>query len=134
MNLLFFNRASKLLKRLLLIVGLPIISIVVLIEVINYVGYRRDYLNSVEQKQFELSEQIKTYYELQTRSLGMIEEQMNVRLKDLSSQIVSAVDTAQNFSRIDLDRIRRILRMDQRLEDIYIIDSKGVVVRNGAAT
>ena len=109
-------------------IGLPIILVVMIAEVINYQSYRRNFLSEVDRKQQEINMQIKTYYDLQTKGMNLIGDLMDNRLKNLSSLIIAAVDTSRNSTRLDLDHIRSILKMDQQLEDIYIINTNGVVV------
>ena len=128
MNLLFFNKASKLLRRLLLSIGLPIILVILISEIINYQTYRNNYLSEVSLKQQEINQQIKTYYDLQTKGLTLIGDLMTPHLRSLSAQIVSIVDSCKSAATLDLDHVRSTLRMDLQQEDIYIINTNGVVI------
>ena len=67
----------------------------------------------------------------QDYSLKHIEANLDKRMSEISNKLVfEHFDTLQNLAEINLNKVRNELEMNDSLEDIYIINNKGVVVNS----
>jgi phosphoserine phosphatase RsbU/P len=76
-----------------------------------------------------ITDEIKNILEFQDFSFDFLEADLNKRMEFLSGRIVRRFFVGtQNIENVDLAEIQKELGMDPRKEDIYIINTKGIVV------
>lgn len=110
---------------------LPVMIALFSLAFFNY-QYTKDLL--IEQnnnKNKDISREIKNMLKFQDYSLKHIEANLDKRMAKISNQIAHEyLDTIKNIAEINLNKVREDLEMDASLEDIYIINEKGEVVNS----
>lgn len=118
-------------NQLVLNIMLPVIIALFSLAFFNY-QYTKDLL--IEQnknKNKDISREIKNMLKFQDYSLKHIEANLDKRMSEISNKLVfEHFDTLQNLAEINLNKVRNELEMNDSLEDIYIINNKGVVVNS----
>ena len=118
-------------NQLVVNIMLPVMIALFSLAFFNY-QYTKDLL--IEQnnnKNKDISREIKNMLKFQDYSLKHIESNLDKRMSEISNQLVNEYfDSTQNLNEIDLNQVRADLGMDNSLEDIYIIDKNGIVINS----
>jgi phosphoserine phosphatase RsbU/P len=115
-------------NQLVINIVLPVMAVLMLLAFLNY-QHTADILREQnENKNKDISRDVKNILKFQDYSLQHIESGLDRRMKEISQAIIDYIKTHPNVQEVDLDKIRTELEMDFSLEDIYIIDSLGVVL------
>ncbi|MEZ4938166.1 MAG: SpoIIE family protein phosphatase [Crocinitomicaceae bacterium] len=123
------EKTTTIFRQLILNIILPVVVALITLALINFWEVSDIHQEHTEQSNRELRANIETVLASQDKQLQQIERDVDNQLEILSEYLVSTVFKVTDSIEIaDLDSIRVKLGMDTEKEDIYIIDSKGVIV------
>ena len=123
------SKSTIIFRQLVLNVITPVVIAIFILGLINYTQTRNILLESSLTKNQIITDEIKNILSFQDYSLELVEETMDKSMERYSNAIVNQFSTSTNgIESADLYRIRKDLNMDEKLHDIYIINSQGVVV------
>ena len=123
------SKSTTIFRQLVLNVITPVVIAIFILGLINYTQTRNILLESSLTKNQIITDEIKNILSFQDYSLELVEETMDKSMERYSNAIVNQFSTSTNgIESADLYRIRKDLNMDEKLHDIYIINSQGVVV------
>lgn len=125
----YYMRKTTIFKQLILNVVIPAVSALLILGVFNYNQTKTNLVNSINTKNKIISQEIIHIMEFQDVALEVVEQSLNPVMKMYSDQLVNNYfKSTKNIDFVDLDKIREELGMDPDMEDIYIINQKGMVV------
>ncbi|HAN18517.1 MAG: hypothetical protein A2X13_08190 [Bacteroidetes bacterium GWC2_33_15] len=126
---IFYMRRTTIFKQLILNVVIPAVLALLIMGFFNYTQTKNNLIESINTKNKIISNEIFQFMEFQDVALNILEENLNVKMKDYSNRLVQDYfKSTKNIEYIDLEKIRLELGMDTLREDIYIINRDGVVV------
>ena len=123
------SKQTTIFNQLILNVVLPTLAALLVMAVINFSNTR----SLIEESNFEknriISNEITEILELQELAVSVIEKSMSERMSKASEQLVNNYfRSTKNIASADLNAIRDRLGLNPAMEDIYIIDTSGVIV------
>ena len=120
---------SSIYRQLVINILIPVCLGFIIFAFYNYRYTKKGFEESYDSKNQIITSEIKHIMEFQDLALEIHEELLEVRMKDFSYALVNKyfINT-QNIDKIHLTKIQEELGMNPELEDIYIIDKKGIVV------
>ena len=123
------SKQTTIFNQLILNVVLPTLAALLVMAVINFSNTR----SLIEESNFEknriISNEITEILELQELAVSVIEKSMSERMSKASDQLVNNYfRSTKNIASADLNAIRDRLGLNPAMEDIYIIDTSGVIV------
>ena len=122
-------RSISIFKSLIRNIALPVILILLILGFINVFHIQKILSESNQLKNKVITDEIKYLLEFRDIALDLLEENLDHDIKKKSETIINSYLSAnKDFSKIDLDQIRENIGMDSDVEDIYIINSNGIVV------
>ncbi|HUS85952.1 MAG TPA: SpoIIE family protein phosphatase [Bacteroidales bacterium] len=123
------KKQTTIFNQLILNVIIPTLVALMVMAGINFTNTKALITNSNDEKNRIISSEITEVLEFQELAVSIIERSMSGRMNNLSDAIVNdKLRNTSNIETVDLYSIRRQLEMDPRTEDIYIIDTNGIVV------
>lgn len=123
------KRTTSILKQLIVNILTPVIISLILLALLNYFNTKRILINSFEEKNQVISDEVKLILQFQDIALDILEERLETKLNNYSENLINKYfETTDSIETTDLDEVRKQLGMDSILEDIYIINSDGIIV------
>ncbi len=123
------GKTTTIFKQLIFNVVAPAITALMFLGALNYTHTKNILVESSHEKNIIISDEIKHIHELQDLALEILQNVLNPRMEEISNKLVHQyfVDT-KDIEDANLFKIRSQLGMNPDFEDIYIINSQGVVV------
>ncbi len=123
------NKKTSIFKQLIFNVVTPVVAALILLAYLNYLNTKRLILNARTEQNLIISDEIKKIVQFQDLALDILEKRLDERMKTFSFQLVNDyfIET-DNIESIDLNKVRQDIGMNPSMEDIYVINSNGVVV------
>ncbi|MBN2519406.1 MAG: SpoIIE family protein phosphatase [Bacteroidales bacterium] len=123
------ERRTTIFRQLILNIVFPVVVALLLLAIINYWHSNTNLKEYNENKNFFITDEITHIHEFQDLALEILENNLEKRTQSLSEKLVNNYfRNTKNIEKQDLNAVRRELRMDPELEDIYIINREGRVV------
>ena len=123
------QKITTIYKQLIYNVVIPAIIALLLLGAVNYYKTQSLLHSSNENTKNIIFNEIKNILELQDLSLEILEEAMDKRMHELSSNLVfNYLANIEDPRTIDLFKLQKELGMDSKMEDIFIINNKGIVI------
>lgn len=123
------SNQTTIFRQLSLNVIIPTLLALIIMAVINFNNTKTQITRSNDEKNRIISGEITEVLELQDLAISIIERSMSERMHEQSEQIVNEIlPSYSNIEEADLEKIQARLGMDPELEDIYIIDTNGIIV------
>ena len=123
------DKQKTIFSQLILNVIIPTLVALMVMAIINFTNTKALIQKSNDEKNRIISNEITEVLELQELTVSIIEKSMSARMESISTRLVS--DYFRNTGKIedvDLHKISREVRLDSEIEDIYIIDTLGLIV------
>lgn len=125
----YYMRKTTIFKQLILNVVIPAVSALLILGVFNYNQTKNNLVNSINDKNKIISQEIIELMEFQDVALEVFEQSLNPLMKRYSDELVNNYfKSTKNIDFADLNKIRRELGMNPEMEDIYIINKEGFIV------
>lgn len=123
------QKRTTVFNQLIINVMLPVVLGLLLLASFNYVHNKNLLVNSNTFKNKLISDEIKSILQFQDFSLELIDNTLYSKMERYSNEIVNKYfpDT-KGIESSDLRLMQENLGMDPQLEDIYVINDKGIVV------
>ena len=122
-------RRTTIFNQLILNVVIPAVLALLILGFFNYKQTKNNIVESNRVKNEIISSEIIDIMEFQDMVLKVLEKRLNSKMEEYSNQLVNNYfSNTENIKKADLDEIQRELGMNPELEDIYIIDTNGIVV------
>lgn len=123
------NKRTTIFKQIILNVLIPVVTALMLLAFLNYQNTRKILVESNDDKNKVISEEIRQILEFQDVALNILDDQLNRKMEQLTEKLVKHYfNDTRGIENANLNRIRTELGMDSLLEDIYIINQDGIVV------
>lgn len=126
------KKPTPIFTQLILNIIIPVVLALVFLAVLNYYRTNKLLKESHKTKNAIITDEIRHVLEFQDVALGLLEARMKERMEELSNKIVDEVEAyiskEKDVKNFDLNKLREELGMKPNFEDIYIINSKGIVV------
>ena len=123
------SASTTIFRQLILNVIFPVVIALLILAALNYNRTREILVQAEQEKNQIISDEIKGILEFQDLALDIIESDLNPKLEGYSDKLVNQYfSETDSIEDADLYKIRNELGMNQRTEDIYVINSKGQVV------
>ncbi|MDA3894232.1 MAG: SpoIIE family protein phosphatase [Salinivirgaceae bacterium] len=122
-------RINSIYRQLLTNIVIPVIIGLLIIGIFSYRNTKTILRLHNETERNFIYDEIKSFIELQFVALGIIEDPMDILMREYSAKMVDEyfINTF-NIENIDLNTIRKKLRMDVENIDLYVINRDGIVV------
>ena len=123
------DRQTTIFRQLIINVVGPAVLALLVLGTLNYVKTRKILVQSNEEKNHIITDEITHITELEDLALEILQNQLNTRMEEISNRLVNDYfSKTANIETADLRQIRKELNLNPDFEDIYIIDRKGFVV------
>lgn len=120
---------STIYRQLLLYILLPVCFGFILLTTYSIFQTRNFLKKANRQENNRLISEIKHLMEFQDLALTVHEELLDKKMKNFSNIIINQyLRNTKEAATIDLNEVRKKIFMDPELEDIYIIDSTGLII------
>jgi phosphoserine phosphatase RsbU/P len=125
------SKRTTIFRQLIFNVVLPAIIALILLGAINYQHTRGILLNASKSKNLIIIDEIVNIHEMQDMALEILEEELKPQMQAKSNQLViHYFKNTDGIDTVDLKRIRAEMKMNEDLEDIYVINRMGVIVNS----
>lgn len=122
-------KRTTIFRQLILNIIIPTVLALLILGVLNFTHTRNILVDSAKEKNKIISDEIKHVLEFQDVALNLLDESLNKKLEFYSDELVNNYfKSTEDIENIDLTEIRKELGMNPKFEDIYIINSDGIVV------
>jgi serine phosphatase RsbU (regulator of sigma subunit) len=123
------GRTTTIFKQLILSVTIPTLIALLVFAFMNFYRTRSILVTRTNEKNQLLSNEVTKILKFQDITFKLIDEELDTRLKSLSSTLVDKYFAkTDNIDKLDLREIANKIGMDPKNEDIYIIRRDGVVI------
>ncbi|MGD0340377.1 MAG: SpoIIE family protein phosphatase [Bacteroidales bacterium] len=123
------GRTTTIFKQLIFNVIIPTLIALLVFAIINFERTRSMLITHTDEKNQLLSNEVTKILKFQDLAFKLIEEELDTRLKSLSSTLVDQYFAkTDNIDKLDLREIANKIGMDPANEDIYVIRRDGVVI------
>lgn len=124
-----FFRTTTIFKQLILNIIFPVVVALFILGGLNYYNTKKLLTVFNDRENHNISEEILNYLSLQDLALGGLEKDLDLRLENLSNVLATNPMLCSIVAeKADLLSMRKALDMDTVNEDIYIINTQGIVV------
>jgi serine phosphatase RsbU (regulator of sigma subunit) len=125
----FLMKRTTIFNQLILNVVIPAVLALLILGFFNYKQTKNNIVDSNREKNEIISGEIIDIMEFQDLTLKVLEERLNKKMEKYSNELVNHYfSNTNNIEQADLSEIQREIGMNPELEDIYIIDTNGIVV------
>ncbi|MBI5218539.1 MAG: hypothetical protein HY958_06375 [Bacteroidia bacterium] len=122
-------RKGIVIRKVFLSIFLPVFLTLIVLSALNVYNFRNYSTNSKTSKNKDIFTDIIKAVEFQDLALNMIEGEIENRLKGFSDKLVNDIyPKMYGVDKANLQYIRKAIGMDIKNEDIYFIDTAGIVV------
>ncbi len=126
---IYYMRKTTIFKQLILNVVIPAVSALLILGAFNYNQTKRNLIDSIDNKNKVIAEEIIHIMEFMELSLEIVEQELNPVMESYSNDLVHKYfKNTKGIEKADLYMIREELGMNPNMEDIYIINKDGIVV------
>jgi len=123
------SRYTTIFKQLILNVIIPALIALFFLAGYNYITKKKLLKEAYYDKHVLISDELINIMEFQDKTFEILSEKMALRMKALSDKLVHKYFAGTvNVEQADLIAIRKQLKMDPEMEDIYVINRDGIVV------
>ncbi len=123
------QNSTTIFKQLILNIILPVVAAIFVLGALNYYHTQSILVEANETKNELISNEIKNILQFQDYSFDLIENELNIEIESFSKILAEYVfKNTDSIEIADLHTIREQIGMDSRLQDIYIINTDGIVV------
>jgi len=123
------EKRTTIFRQLIINVVFPAVFALLLLGVLNYQHTKNILVESSQEKNLIITDEIKSVHEMQDMALDILEEELDPEMAELSHQLVNTYFyNTENAEIADLDAIREKLGMNPDFADIYLINRFGIVV------
>lgn len=123
------EKQTTIFSQLILNVILPTLIALMVMAFINFTNTKALIQKSNNEKNRIISNEITDVLELQELAVSIIEKSMSDRMESVSRRLVNNYfRSTRNIRDVDLTRISKEAGLNSEIEDLYIIDTLGVVV------
>lgn len=123
------DKQKTIFSQLILNVIIPTLIALMVMAFINFTNTKALIQKSNNEKNRIISNEITEVLELQELAISIIEKSMTARMESISARLVNNYfRNTRNIEDVDLQKISREVRLDSEIEDIYIIDTLGLIV------
>jgi serine phosphatase RsbU (regulator of sigma subunit) len=122
-------RKTTIFRQLIFNIVIPTLAALLVFAVLNFYFTRSLMTKGNDERNLIISNEITKILKFQDIAFDLIEEEINIRFKELSTILVK--DYFSNTEKIkdtDLKAIKSKLKMDPVNEDIYVISSDGIII------
>ncbi|MBL4654049.1 MAG: SpoIIE family protein phosphatase [Flavobacteriales bacterium] len=121
--------STTIFKQLILNIILPVVAAIFLLGALNYYHTQSILIEGNETKNELISNEIKNILKFQDYSFDIIEDDLNTEIEAFSQILTEYVfKNTDSIETADLLSIREQIGMNASLQDIYIINTNGIVV------
>ncbi|MCK4664557.1 MAG: SpoIIE family protein phosphatase [Bacteroidales bacterium] len=123
------KQTTTIFKELILNIIIPTVLALLLLGVLNFQHTKNILIKSSSEKNHIISDEITHVLEFQDVALGVLESSLDKKMEMYSNKLINNYfKNTDNIDKADLYKIRDELGMNPNFEDIYVINSKGIVV------
>ncbi len=123
------RKRTTIFRQLILNVVFPVVIALLLLAIFNFLHSKSNLEEYHESKNFIITDEITHIHEFQDLALEILESNLDKRTRTFSDKLVNQYfKNTKNIEEADLNKIRRELGMDPKMEDIYIINKEGKIV------
>ncbi len=113
-------------KTQLLVLIIPVILVIaVLNSYLNYSSSVSQLIKREKEKKENIKSGVKQFIDNYDLSLKLIESRLEQRIREVYKQLINL---NVNFSDVDLDSLREVYNLNKAQEDLYVIDTNGIVI------
>ncbi len=123
-------RKKSIFRQLLINIILPILLALIFLIFLNYRHTKNLLVQSYEDKNYVIYDELRHLAEFQDIALGLLESSLDEKMKSYSKTLINnyLYDSTSIYN-ADLYKIREEIGMNPELEDIYVIDKNGIVIK-----
>ncbi len=115
-------------KTQLLVLIIPVILVIAVINsYLNYSNSVSQLIKREKEKKENIKSGVKQFIDNYDLSLKLIEARLEERIRFIYSQLI---DLNINFSDVNLDSLRDVYKLNKDLEDLYVIDTNGIIINS----
>lgn len=123
------TRKTTIFRQLIFNIVIPTLGALLVFAVLNFYFTRSLMTRTNDDRNRIISNEITKILKFQDIAFDLIEEEINIRFKALSTELVNNYfSNTDNIKNIDLKAIKNKLGMDPVNEDIYIISRDGIII------
>ena len=116
-------------KQLILNIVIPAVLALLILGILNFTHTRNILVESAQERNHIISDEITHILEFQDVALNLLDESLDKKLREYSHKLVHKYfKNTNNIENADLYKILDELGMHANFEDIYVINSEGIVV------
>ncbi|MCK5822824.1 MAG: SpoIIE family protein phosphatase [Bacteroidales bacterium] len=124
-----YRKTTTIFRQLIINVVFPAVVALLILGVINYQNTKKILVESSVSKNHIISDEIIKVLEFQDVALDVLEQNLDKKIKNYSNIVVNKyLSNTKNIDKVDLYKVRKEVGMDPDLCDIYVINSKGIVI------
>jgi len=123
------SRSTTIFRQLIFNVVVPALLALTFMGAFNYWQQKNQLVSFNEEKNLIIAEELVRLMEVADETFEILSENMSMRMENLSRELVVEIfgDT-KDIENADLIEIRKQLKMAETSEDIYVINSSGLIV------
>jgi phosphoserine phosphatase RsbU/P len=123
------QRKTTIFRQLIFNIVIPTLGALLVFAVLNFYFTRSLMTRTNDERNLIISNEITKILKFQDIAFDLIEEEINIRFKELSNVLVNKYFAkTDNIKNMDLKTIKSKLSMDPVNEDIYIISTDGIII------
>jgi serine phosphatase RsbU (regulator of sigma subunit) len=123
------DKRTTIFRQLIFNVVLPAVLGLLVLGILNYTHTKSILLDSNKTKNRIITDEIKHIHEMQDMAMDILEEGLDIKMEKYSDVLVNEYfKNTKNIHEVDLNVIRKKIGMDPGFEDIYVINTDGIVV------
>ncbi|MFC2138983.1 SpoIIE family protein phosphatase [Bacteroidota bacterium] len=123
------RKRTTIFRQLILNVVFPVVIALLLLAIFNFLHSKSNLESHQESNNFKITDEITHIHYFQDLALEILESNLDKRTSAFSEKLVAQYfRNTRNIENVDLNKIRRELGMDPKMEDIYIINKEGKIV------
>lgn len=116
-------------KKVFIYILFPVVVCLITLAYINYNNFKKYKTYSNSEKNKKIFKEILNAVEFQDLALRMIEVEIESNLKSINHKLIYEIlPMYPDIEKVDLNKVRTILKMDTLNEDIYIINKSGDIL------
>ncbi len=123
------SRKTTIFRQLIFNVVVPALLALTFMGYFNYVQKKQQLVQFNTEKNLMITDELVRLMEMGDETFELLSENMSMRMEDISRRLVEDVfRNTDDIENVDLNRIKKRLKMNDSSEDIYIIDTNGLIV------
>ena len=122
-------RRTTIFRQLILNVVFPAVIALIVLGVLNFQHTRSILIDSNENKNKIIIDEIRNIHEMQDMALDILEDDLQPRMRRYSDKLINHYfRSTAGIDTVSLDKIQKEIGMNPLFEDIYVINRMGVIV------